>query len=174
MCGLKRYLATALIAIVCCSGIANALPWDEDLYKQQSHKANEISRNPAKNTVPVGRTPFKMSTQEAEKSLQNSVKFSRDSVWRGQRLYNANCLTCHGKTGAGEGPVGPQMSVPSLLDDFYKGTTDGKVFGVIYNGGASMPRYGYKFSSDEIWSMVNYLRFLQGRDVEGMQRPAKR
>lgn len=148
-----------------------ALPWDIDMFRQQSYKAGEMSRAPVKGTVPVGRKPFTMTTEEAEKNLKNPVAFNQNSVWRGQRLWNANCYSCHGKTGKGEGPVGPQLAVPNLLDEFYAKSSDGKVFGVINNGGANMPRYGYKFSREESWHLVNYLRFLQGKDVEGINRP---
>jgi cytochrome c5 len=153
--------------------LAHALPWDIDMYRQQSLEANEVARAPVKGTVPLGSTPFRMSVEEAERDLSNPVTFSRNSVWRGQRLWNANCYTCHGKTAAGEGPVGPQVGVPDLLKDFYRQKSDGRVYGVIYHGLRAMPRYGYKFSDAERWDLVNYLRFLQGKDVVGMKRPVK-
>ena len=79
-------------------------------------------------------------------------------------------MTCHGDTGAG-GPVGSQVGAPDLTTDYYKNRTDGRVYGVMQNGGANMPRYGYKFSTKEQWDIVNYLRFLQGRNVAGIPRP---
>ena len=152
---------------------AQALPWDYDMYRQQSLEANEVSRSPVEGTVPLGYKPFTLTLEEAEKSLTNPVSATRDSVWRGQRLYNANCYTCHGKTAAGDGPVGPQVGVPDLRKDFYREKTDGRIFGVIHYGLRAMPRYGFKFSDAEQWDIVNYLRFLQGKDVDGMKRPGK-
>lgn len=148
-----------------------ALPWDEDLFKQQSLKANEIARAPAQGTVPLGHQPFRLSAEEADKQLQNPVPFVLDSVWHGQRLYNANCSSCHGKRGVGDGPVGKAMAVPDLTTDFYRQRSDGRIFAVIHNGGMNMPRYGYKFAAEEHWHIVNYLRFLQGKSVSGMNRP---
>ncbi len=176
------WLVAIFVSLIVCllSEKAAALPWDIDMYKQESFKANEIARAPAKNTVPLGHSPFRMTNEEAAKSLTNPTTFSFDSVWRGQRLYNSNCWTCHGKSGAAEGPVAKQsaLGIPDLLTDFYRNSPDGKVFAVIYNGGSNMPRYGFKFSKTEIWDIVNYLRFLQGQDVEGqgserLKRPAK-
>jgi len=149
---------------------AFALPWDSDMNKQQSLKPNEIVRAPVEGTIPVGGRDFSMTADEADTKLKNAVSFSLDSVWRGKRLWTANCLTCHGSNGEAKGPLGPQMSVPSLLTDFYKKRTDGRIFHVIHHGGANMPRYGYKLSTNEHWDLVNYLRFLQGRNVEGMTR----
>ncbi len=153
---------------------AHALPWDQDMFSQESLQSNEVVRSPVKGTVALGHKPFTMTADEAEKSLQNPQPVTVHSVWRGQRLYNANCLTCHGKTLDGKGPVGASgaLPVPNLLEDFYKNRTDGRMFAVIHHGGAAMPRYGYKFSEREHWDIVNYVRFLQGlKDVPGMKRP---
>ena len=151
---------------------ASALPWDVDMFSQENLKANEVTRAPVKGTVPVGFQPLGMTNDEASERLKNPVPATRNSAWRGSRLFSANCATCHGKKGDGKGPVGPQMAVPNLLEDFYKNRTDGRIFGVIHNGGAAMPRYGFKFSTTEHWDIVNYVRFLQGVvDVPGMKKP---
>ena len=152
---------------------SHALPWDIDMYRQESLKANEIARAPVKGTVPLGRKPFILSVEEAEKVLKNPVPFSLHSVWRGQRLWNANCTPCHGQSGAGEGAVAKQfIGIPDLLGDLYKQRSDGRAYAVIHHGQGNMPRYGYKFSDSEKWDIVNYLRFLQGRDSPGIERPA--
>lgn len=148
-----------------------ALPWDTDMNVQESYKANEMARSPAKGTVPLGAVFFPKTAEEAQQKLSNPEKFNLHSVWAGKRLWKANCFTCHGEKGDGQGVVGKQMSVPSLLTDFYRGRSDPQIYFVIQNGGANMPRYGFKFSEKAKWDLVNYLRFLQGQDVNGMKRP---
>ena len=168
---MKVKIVSFILSTLLVVGAAQALPWDRDMYEQESLVANEVARNPVKGTVPLGRKPFTLTTEEADKQLTNPTPFALDSVWRGQRVYNSNCSTCHGVKGDAKAPTGALLPVPNLLEAFYKERTDGRVFGIVYNGGAVMPRYGYKFSPREIWDVVNYLRFLQGRDVEGMKRP---
>ena len=146
--------------------VAKALPWDVDMFRQESLQANEVARNPVKGTVPIGRTVFHMTTEEADAKLKNTEPYTLDSVWRGQRVFNSNCATCHGAKGDAQSPVGKQLPVPNLLEDFYKGRSDGRIFGVVRNGGAVMPKYGFKFSDREIWDAINYVRFLQGRAVD--------
>jgi len=166
------YAAFVLLGSLAQSAPARALPWDIDMYRQESLQTNEIARSPVIGTVPVGARPFTMSVEEAEKSLKNPVQLSLYSAWRGQRLFNANCSACHGKSGAGDGAVSKLfVGVPNVLDDLYKKRSDGRVFAVIHHGQGSMPRYGYKFSTAEKWDIVNYLRFLQGREVPGLERP---
>lgn len=140
---------------------AHALPWDMDLFKQQSYKSNEMARAPVEGTVPMGFRRNRMTTEEAAASLKNPIPRSIESVLLGKRLWNSNCSACHGLGAAADGKVGPFMGVPSLLTDFYRQREDGRIYGVIQNGGANMPRYGFKFSEEEHWHLVNYLRELQ-------------
>jgi len=169
-----RLIALLTFAVLSIAPAASALPWDQDMFSQESLQSNEVARSPVKGTVAVGHKPFTMNADDADKNLQNPEAPTKASVWRGQRLYNANCLTCHGKKLDGKGPVGASgaLPVPNLLEDFYKKRGDGRIFAVIQNGGAAMPRYGFKFSEREHWDIVNYVRFLQGlKDVPGMKRP---
>jgi mono/diheme cytochrome c family protein len=169
---LRIRLLICMLALLLVASPALALPGDYDMYRQQSLKSNEVARSPVAGTVPRGRMPFTYTLEEGEKNLKNPVAKDMHSVWRGQRLWNANCWTCHGKVGDGKGPVGPQIGVPSLLTDYYSGTSDGRVFSVIQLGLRNMPRYGFRFSDKEQWDLVNYLRFLQGTfDVPEIQRP---
>lgn len=167
------FAAAAMLLLPAFARSAGAFPWDIDMYRQESLKANEIARSPVEGTVPVGRRPFTLTLEEAEKVLENPVEFSFYSAWRGRRLWSSNCTPCHGASGAGGGAVAQTFpGIPNLLDDLYKGRTDGRIFAIIELGGTSMPRYGYKFSDQEQWDIVNYLRFLQGKDVAGLERPA--
>ncbi len=150
--------------------LAQALPWDTDLYRQQSYQPGELARSPVPGTVPLGYRPYTLTVDEAEK-VTNPTPFSFDSVSRGRRLYSANCQVCHGRTGDGQTVVGPQVKVVSLLDDLRKSRPDGRVYWVIHNGQGNMPRYGYKFSPAENWDLVNYVRLLQGKELAGTPRP---
>lgn len=167
-----RKLFALVIGIFVWQNNAQALPWDIDMFSQESLQSNEVARAPAKGTVAVGRKPFTMTTDEAEAKLQNPQEATFHSVWNGQRLYNINCVTCHGRKGDGKGPVGPQIAAPDLTNDLYVKKSDGRAFAVIHNGGTAMPRYGFKFSEKDHWDVVNYLRVLQKvKKVPGIKIP---
>ena len=126
-------LVVFLTLVLVTSQHAMALPWDIDMYRQQSLKANEIARAPAEGTVALGRKPMTMSTDEAAEGLLNPVPFDKDSVRRGARVWRSNCYPCHGGDAAGKGPVAAHFAgIPNLLGDLYKGRKDGRIFGVIY------------------------------------------
>lgn len=171
----KRFANAAILPClfsgVVCSSVS-AMPWDTDLFNQQSLQSNEITRSPASGTVPLGHRAFTLSKEEADKNLKNPLAPTLSSMMRGRRLYSANCLTCHGPKGDGKGPVASSLPVPNLLEDFYKKRSEGYIFAVINLGGAVMPRYGYKLSEAEHWDIVNYMKFLQGlKPVPAMKLP---
>ncbi len=163
MCASCRAILLAVAALLAFSSSAAAAPWDWDMSKQQSFRSNEMAREPAKGTVPLGYKPFPYSSNdEAGEKLKNPVKSDTDSLARGRRLWASNCATCHGITGEADGPVAAFLTVPNITEGFYKSRPDGRIYGVIHNGQNQMPRYGYKFSSAEKWDLVNYVRKLQG------------
>ena len=153
-----------LILLVCLSLVntAGAMPWDVDMYRQQSLVPGEIARNPVKGTIPVGYKPWKMTTEDASTKLDNPIAYSQASINRGKRLYSSNCTPCHGVKGDGNAPV-KAMNAPNLITEFYAGKPDGSIYGILMNGGSNMPRYGYKFSEEDRWNLINYVRFLQGK-----------
>jgi mono/diheme cytochrome c family protein len=156
--------AIAIIAIFfTVASSAQAMPWDVDMYRQQSLVPGEIARLPVKGTIPLGYKPWKMTTQEATDKLKNPTEYSEASIERGKRVYNSNCVPCHGVKGDSVAPVGKAMAVPNLITEFYANKADGSIYGILMNGGSNMPRYGYKFSEEDRWNLINYVRFLQGK-----------
>jgi len=161
-----RELLLAVVSCLLVVSSASAMPWDVDMYRQQSLMPGEIARTPVKGTIPVGYTPWKMSTEDASKTLKNPVGFTDESIHRGKRLFSSNCVPCHGVNGDSVAPVGKAMAVPNIMTEFYGGKPDGSIYGILMNGGSNMPRYGYKFSEEDRWNIVNYVRFLQGKKIQ--------
>jgi len=75
-------------------------------------------------------------------------------------------VPCHGVNGNANAPVGKAMAVPNILNEVYGDKPDGSIYGILMNGGSNMPRYGYKFSEEDRWHIVNYVRFLQGKKIQ--------
>ena len=87
------------------------------------------------------------------------------SVAAGEKLFRAHCARCHGNDAKGEGPEAPAGSHPAnLTDDMWKhGSTDADILNVIRNGvGPKFDMKGFRsrFTTEEMWSLVHYLRSL--------------
>ena len=103
---------------------------------------------------------------------------SKESVERGRKLFlgpKGNCWSCHGKDGAGKGPVsfdahqqeyllrdprGNEVRLPDLnLGQFRGGNQPEQLWHRIRQGvaGTPMPDMTHKLSAEEIWDLVNFL-----------------
>lgn len=95
-------------------------------------------------------------------------RFTPEDVAKGERLFVAQCASCHGPEGHGE--RGPSLRQPRLR----RATNDHELFEVIDNGisGTEMPRT--PMSDGEIWRIVAYIKSLQQRDPEPVAGDAAR
>ncbi len=98
----------------------------------------------------------------------NPVKPTSESIVQGKKWYGYDCAMCHGKDGDGKGEVGADMKlkVSDLSDPAtLKDRTDGELFYIIKNGKSDMPPEGTRLKSDELWSLVNYVRSLAKKNA---------
>jgi mono/diheme cytochrome c family protein len=87
---------------------------------------------------------------------------------RGRTLYLANCATCHGPEGKGDGSESDHAA--DLTDDYRTSiNTEGVLFYKVWNGHAiqlrtqidDMPAFEGKLLKDEVWAVVEYLKVLR-------------
>ena len=94
--------------------------------------------------------------------------FTAASIALGASLYPGHCASCHGATGAGDGPAAPRLSLPpaNLLADHLWGHPDGELFWWVSHGIADpadpagtrlvMPPAG--LDDDAVWALIDFLR----------------
>jgi mono/diheme cytochrome c family protein len=108
--------------------------------------------------------------------MTNPIAATGDSVTRGQELYAANCLACHGAAGQGDGPGAENMAPPPA--DFTAPHaavhSDAELFDWIQNGkdGTAMPAFG-DLTDEQIWDLINYIQveFQEKPMAEGTPHP---
>jgi mono/diheme cytochrome c family protein len=82
---------------------------------------------------------------------------SPEEVARGKELFALICATCHGAAGDGSGLKG----AADFTDEAFISNEDAlELFEAIHDGvaGKSMPPWGQRFSEDEIWALVSFLK----------------
>ena len=95
------------------------------------------------------------------RTLQNPVERTPESVERGAALFARNCASCHGDTGAGDGPLADTLPAPpanfTVHVPFHP---DGVLFAWITDGirGTGMPAWRNQLGEQERWDLVNFLR----------------
>jgi mono/diheme cytochrome c family protein len=91
----------------------------------------------------------------------NPVPVNANTIALGQKLYVANCFTCHGAEGKGDGPGAAALEKkPANLAQRIKSTgeSDGELFWKISEGRAPMVTWKAQLSETQRWELVNYLR----------------
>ena len=87
----------------------------------------------------------------------------------GKVIFETNCMTCHGMTGLGDGPVsmtgeinGPLAGVLAIAGpmSIARIRSDGHIYTTIRYGRRRMSGYN-RIQSDDRWDIVNYLRYLE-------------
>lgn len=93
---------------------------------------------------------------DSARTQKNPYEGQPAAVQAGKRLYERNCLSCHGKNGQGKG------NVPSLLDDKVKAATAGEVFWFITRGNkaSGMPSWAF-LPAGQRWQIVTYVKSLE-------------
>jgi mono/diheme cytochrome c family protein len=98
-------------------------------------------------------------------ALKNPVPSTPASVAAGQKIFQANCVSCHGPSGAGDGKNIAQMNPkPSNLTDaeWKHGSSDGEIFTLIRDGSKNTAMKGFasRMTTNDLWNVVNYIRTL--------------
>ena len=91
----------------------------------------------------------------------NPVKATSASIARGKKIYAANCASCHGANGAGDGPAGKALNPkPADLAAMAPHHPPGDLAWKIENGRGAMPPWKDTLKPTQIWDVVNYLQSL--------------
>ena len=100
----------------------------------------------------------------AAQALRNPTPATPASIANGQKVFQKNCVFCHGDTGKGDGMQGEDMDPPpaDLTDhEWEHGSTDGEIYTVIRGGTThGMKAFGSKLTAGQIWDLVNFLRSI--------------
>lgn len=101
--------------------------------------------------------------------LAPSLAWGAGDAAKGKEIYAANCSSCHGDTGKGDGPAGAALDPkPRDLSDKagMAKVTDQQMTDVIKKGGpavgksALMAPFGDSLKDDEIADVVAFIRSL--------------
>lgn len=98
--------------------------------------------------------------------FRSPTAFAAASIIHGAALYPANCATCHGAGGHGDGPVAASLPVPpaDLTAGHLWAHSDGEMFWWLTHGieapdgGLAMPGFASKLSDDDRWALIDFVR----------------
>lgn len=95
----------------------------------------------------------------------NPVAGKTDASDAGKVVFDTNCASCHGATGAGDGAAAAALDPkPANLDKAVAEVSDAYLFWRISEGGSSapfnssMPAWKGILSENDIWNVITYIQ----------------
>ncbi len=163
------------------------LEYMPDMYRSPSYEVYSSNPNfkdslsmrlPAPGSIPRNFVYFDYpSTNEgyeaASREVKNPLPQTPENLEEGKRLYNIDCVHCHGEAGQGDGTIVANGKFPpppsyskgnSSRGGLMKDLTDGKIFHTITYGINLMGSHASQILPDDRWKIVMYIHQLQKGD----------
>lgn len=119
---------------------------------------------PARPTPPVvmkdGKIVQQWEAPAESLALANPFKGSAEATAEGKKFYMQRCVDCHGKEGKGNGWLSKGVFKPptNLASRMVQANSDGELYWKITNGRSPMPASRIRFTDEQRWQIVNYVR----------------
>jgi mono/diheme cytochrome c family protein len=89
---------------------------------------------------------------------------SGNPIGEGEKIYSKRCYSCHGETGAGDGPTARLMGIkPANLQVAIREKSKGELLGTIIRGRQAMPAFGHSLTMAQREAVYQYLHTLPGK-----------
>jgi cytochrome c551 len=79
----------------------------------------------------------------------------------GGDLFKSKCAMCHGPDGKGDTAMGKKFALRDLASADVQKQSDAELSGIITKGKGKMPPYEGKLTSDQVQSVVKFIRTLK-------------
>ena len=138
-----------------------------DTYGQNPNFANGMTTQlPVEGTIARGQVPYEYKNNNegyevAKLELKNSLEVTEANLENGKKMYDIYCISCHGKTGTGDGFLVERekiLGVPNYKD---RDITEGSIYHVIMHGRNMMGSHASQLTAKERWQVTMYVQQLR-------------
>lgn len=142
------------------SGAASAPQSNNNAADQSSPPVAASDASPA---APDTAAAPEAAAKPVDAAKSDAATLLQASVQRGSQVYNVYCISCHGPTGTGDGPVAKRgfPPPPPLPTGKSVQMKDGQLFHILTYGQGSMSSMAAQLTRDRRWDVINYVRSLQ-------------
>ena len=93
---------------------------------------------------------------------KNPIRSDEKSTSAGKVVYEANCASCHGPAGHGDGPAAKDLNPKprNLSDPVIQSQTDGSIFWKLTEGKKPMPTFDKLIPENDRGTVINFVRTL--------------
>jgi mono/diheme cytochrome c family protein len=138
-----------------------------DTYGENPNYSNGMTTQlPVEGTIARGDVPYEYDNtnegyEAAKLDLKNPLETTEANLDNGKKMYDIYCISCHGKTGAGDGVLVERekfLGVPNYKD---REITEGSIYHVIMHGRNMMGSHSSQLTAKERWQVTMYVQQLR-------------
>ena len=138
-----------------------------ETYSQNPNFANGMTTQlPVEGTIARGQVPYDYPNTEegyeaAKLDSKNPLAIDEVNLENGKKMFDIYCISCHGKTGTGDGVLVQRekiLGVPNYKD---RDITEGSIYQVIMYGRNMMGSHASQLTAKERWQVTMYVEQLR-------------
>lgn len=138
-----------------------------ETYSENPNFENGMTtQTPVDGTIARGQVPYEYDNtnegyEAAKAELKNALEVNEQNLENGKKMYDIYCISCHGKTGVGDGVLVQRekiLGVPNYKD---RELTEGSIYHVIMYGRNLMGSHASQLTAKERWQVTMYVEQLR-------------
>ncbi|SNR71183.1 c-type cytochrome [Lutibacter flavus] len=138
-----------------------------ETYSENPNYANGMTTQlPVDGTIARGKVPYDYENsnegyEAAKLNSKNLLEVNEANLSNGKKMYDIYCISCHGKTGAGDGILVQRdkfLGIPNYKD---RDITEGSIYHVIMYGRNMMGSHSSQLTAQERWQVTMYVQELR-------------
>lgn len=163
------------VLLACNNKRERQLQYMPDMYESVPYDANganginnaPVNIKPVAGTIKRGGHPAydipdtNDGYERARAELTNPLEANEINLEKGKELYDINCISCHGKKGAGQGYLVQQEKIAGIPSYADREINTGTIYHVIMHGRNLMGSYSSQLTYKERWQVVHYVEQLR-------------
>lgn len=158
---MRSLLLASLVLLAAIAGFAFGTTLPGSVVVPASPQTQGLARN-----LPRHASILMSGVPVPYQSVSNPLPRSHGSIARGAAVYAQHCASCHGATGAGDGPAGRALKSPpgdlAWLSQVPTVEWEPFMYWSVAEGGApfgsAMPAYKDALAPADIWAVIGFIQ----------------
>ena len=166
-----RFAAALALAAGCLPGVGLQAPPDSDRYAGPNEDSVRILGPHSGPWLVHAQEKPRIPPPPRRGSLPPLVPIDAAALDRGRAIYAAECASCHGAGGRGDGPAATSLPVKPADQTSFRvmdGWRDGEIAHKVQAGGFQMPAFA-NIRGDDLVALVAFVRSLSRSPVHGVE-----
>ncbi len=143
------------------------LSQNSDLYGQVIELKNQIYKKA--DSKKIAQIAHHIKNEVIKETGMKVAPMAWPNLAAGHQLFQTNCVTCHGKNGAGDGKLAATLNPkPANLSSGARiaSISPFQVYNTVSMGveGTAMPSFGQKLSDKQLWALAFYVKSLRAKN----------